>query len=151
MSAELMVETARSFVGTPYVLGARVKGAGVDCATLVAECLIAGGFAQREDLGVYTLDWSNHPEVHGDRYLVSLRKYVTEKMNVVAYRSTTTAAPGDIVLVKVGSKRWNHSGIVTEWPRIVHAVKPRVEEIDASRHPMWSYHEIAIFTPGAKA
>lgn len=144
-----MADEARSWIGTPYVLGARVKGAGCDCATLIAECLIACGFGKREDLGVYTLDWTNHPEKHGARYLVSLRKYVTEKMEAVAYR-TVDAKPGDIVLVKVSAKTWNHGGIVTKWPVIVHAVKPRVEEVDASRHPMWAYQPIAVFTPGVK-
>ena len=141
-------EEALSWVGTPYVLGARVKGAGCDCATLIAECLIAAGFAQREDLGVYTLDWDKHTP--DSRYLVGLRKHVTAKMEGVASRQNGRIQSGDIVLCKANSDKWNHGGIVTAWPMIVHAIAPAVEEIDASRHPMWSYHEIAIFTPGGK-
>lgn len=147
---EAMVLEAMSWIGTPYVHGARVKGAGCDCATLIAECLIAAGFAMREDLGVYSQDWFHHSEKHGNRYLVALRRHVTEKMESVASRNCK-ASPGDVVLVKAaGSKVWNHGGIITEWPMVVHAIAPMVEEIDAARHPMWAYQEIAIFTPGVK-
>ena len=37
------LEVARSYLGTPYVLGGRRKGAGVDCATLLGEYLIEIG------------------------------------------------------------------------------------------------------------
>jgi hypothetical protein len=41
---------ARSYIGTPYVLGGRVKGAGVDCATLLAEYLMEIGATTEAEL-----------------------------------------------------------------------------------------------------
>lgn len=143
-----MVEAARSWIGTPYSLSARVKGAGVDCATLIAECLIEAGFATREDLGVYAADWFQHAA--DERYMLRLLRHARRTLDTVAYRSTV-AQPGDVVLTKAAkSQFFNHGGVVTAWPRIVHAIDPAAAEIDASRHPMWAFQQIAIFRPGAQ-
>jgi len=140
-----MVAEVRSWIGTPYVLGARVKGAGVDCATLLAETLIACGLADREDLGVYSHDWFCHAG-QTERYALRILRHAAKTMECVAYRSTAIE-PGNLVLTRVNSRIYNHAGIVVAWPRIVHAVSPCVEEADASRHPMWINHQIAVFDP----
>ena len=143
-----VVREARSWISTPYVLGARVKGAGIDCASLIAEVLIAGGLADREDLGVYSHDWFHHSE--NERYMLRLLRHAAKTMEAVAYRSTQIL-PGNIVLTRAArSKVFNHGGIVTAWPKIVHAVSPAVEEIDASRDEMWTFQTIAVFDPFAK-
>jgi NlpC/P60 family putative phage cell wall peptidase len=143
-----LVTEARSWIGTPYRHGARVKGAGCDCATLLAECLIAGG-TDREAIGIYSGDWWMHAS--DERYMYGLLRNALKMTEAIAYRSTV-AQPGDLVLTKVaGSKLYNHGGIVTQWPMIVHAVHPVVEEVDASKHSMWAYRELAIFSPKATA
>lgn len=144
-----LVHQARSWIGTPYVLGARVKGAGVDCASLIAEVLIAANLAEREELGVYSHDWFHHSE--NERYMLRLLRHAAKTMEAVAYRSTRIL-PGNIVLTRAArSKVFNHGGIVTAWPHIVHAIAPAVEEIDATRHEMWTYQTIAVFDPFAKS
>jgi hypothetical protein len=45
------------------------------------------------------------------------------------------------------SKRRNHSGIVTDWPKITHCMYEGVKEIDASRDPFWSHKNITVFDP----
>ena len=45
------------------------------------------------------------------------------------------------------SKVYNHGAIVTAWPKVIHAIAPRVEEIDASTNPLWAYRAVAVFTP----
>lgn len=137
-----LVAEARSWIGTKYHLGAHIKGAGCDCATLLVECAVACGLAEREELGVYSHDWFCHTKE--ERYLLRALRHTKSIMEAVAYRSTRIE-PGNYVLTKVGSKIYNHGGIVTAWPKIIHAVHPAVEEIDASRHPMWSMHEIVVF------
>lgn len=141
----MLVEEARSWLGTPYVHGARVKGAGCDCATLLAECLIAAGVCDREAIGIYSADWWMH--AGSERYMIGLLRNAGRMTEAVAYRSTD-AQPGDLVLTKAaGSKLYNHGGIVTKWPMIIHAIHPKVEEADASKHHMWAYRELAIFSP----
>lgn len=143
-----VVAEARSWIGTPYVLQARVKGAGVDCASLIAEVLIASNLAEREELGVYSHDWFHHSE--NERYMLRLLRHAAKTMEAVAYRSTEIL-PGNLVLTRAARSRvFNHGGIVTKWPFLVHAVAPGVEEIDASRHEMWTYQTIAVFDPFSK-
>jgi cell wall-associated NlpC family hydrolase len=144
-----LVAEARLWIGTPYVLGAKVKGAGCDCATFLGECLISSGLADSADvyggLGVYHLDWCLHTK--DQRYMLRLLRHAQKAMEGVACRSTKIEW-GNLLLVRVGSsKLYNHGGIVLEWPTIAHAVAPCVEEADATRHPMWAHREIAVFSP----
>ena len=142
-----IVREARSWIGTPYRLGARVKGGGCDCATFIAEVLIACGLAQRQGLGVYSQDWFFHSS--NERYLRGLLSHSAGMAETVAHRSAS-AQPGDIVLTRTAnSKVFNHGAIVTAWPKVVHAIAPRVEETDASTNPLWTYRRIAVFTPNS--
>jgi cell wall-associated NlpC family hydrolase len=146
---EAVVQEALSWIGTPYVLGGRVKGAGADCATLIAEVLIACGLVEREDGGVYSHDWFHHTEQ--DRYMLRVLRHAVKTMDAIAYPSQAIA-PGNIVLTRAArSKIYNHGAIVIRWPMVVHAVQPQVAEIDASRHRMWQFQQIAVFDPFAKA
>ena len=139
------VEIARSFLGTPYRLGGRIKGVGVDCATLLAEYLIEIGAAAREDLGVYSHDWFCHATE--ERYKLSLLRHAREVMTGVA-AGTPAARPGDLVLFRVARSRlYNHGAIVTAWPRGVHAYDREVSELDVTRHALTAHAEMAIFTP----
>lgn len=148
MTREQLVEEARSWIGTRYVHGAHVKGGGADCATFIAEVLIACGLAERSDLGIYSRDWFHHAS--DERYMLGLLRYAPKLVDAVAYRSLDVA-PGNIAIMKVArSKLYNHGGIITNWPLIVHAIDPAVIETDASRDPMWSFQRIAVFDPFAK-
>ena len=80
-----IVREARSWIGTPYRLGGRVKGGGCDCATFIAEVLIACGLAERENLGVYSQDWFFHTS--NERYLRGLLSLSAETAETVAHRS----------------------------------------------------------------
>lgn len=145
---EEVVAEARSWKGTPYHLGGRVKGAGVDCGTLIAEVLIACELVPREDLGVYSHDWFCHTD--SEKYLFRLIRHAAKTMEGVAYPSTRVE-PGNIVLSKVvGSRVYNHGGIVTNWPRVIQAVDPAVNEVDVTTDPLWCAQKIAIFDPWRK-
>lgn len=144
-----VVSEARSFVSTPYHLGGQVKGAGVDCATLLMCVYRNCGILKDEQLGVFAGDWWLHAKE--DTYMLRILRHAFRVAEAVAYRSLE-AAPGNIVLTKcAGSRVYNHGAIVLAWPRVVHAVHPAVEEIDASKHPMWAYQTVAVFDPWAKA
>ena len=144
----IIVEEARSWIRTPYLLGARLKGCGCDCCTFLIEVFVAVGLVKREEidreLTLYSGDWFRHTTE--ERYLRTLLKFATKIMETRCYPSTI-ASPGSIVLTKAFglSKRWNHGGIVTKWPKLIHAVGPEVCETDASRDPMWMFQEIGIY------
>lgn len=143
-----IVQEALSFVGTPYHLGGRVKGAGVDCATLVFLTYLHCGLIPNEDLGVFQHDWYCHAKE--ETYLMRILRHAYKTAEAVTFRSMTEAKPGDIVLVKAARSRlYNHGGIVIRWPRIVHAITPKVQETDASTCPMWANKTVLIFSPKA--
>lgn len=145
------VALARSWIGTPYVLGGRVRGAGCDCATLLAEYLIAIGAAsaaELEDLGFYSHDWFCHAS--SERYLLRLMRYARAAAETVC-RAGVDARPGALVLFRVaGSKRFNHGAIVTRWPFGVHAVDPRVKESDLTQHYLTAFRVMEVFDPGLR-
>jgi cell wall-associated NlpC family hydrolase len=148
------VACAQAWLGTPYALRGRVRGAGCDCATLLAEYLIEMGAADRsemnaviKELGPYSHDWFCHAT--GERYLLALMRFAEQIMTTFC-RGTIDAKPGTLVLFRVvGSHRWNHGAIVTAWPLGIHSLDPRVTESDLTMHPMTSFHEMALFDPWA--
>jgi cell wall-associated NlpC family hydrolase len=142
------VTYARTWINTPYVKGARIRGAGCDCATLLAEYLIAIGASHREDLGVYSHDWfANTTE---ERYMYALMKYAAKTVEGVAF-GTPAAQPGDLVLFRVARSRvFNHGAIVTNWPKAIHAAGAKVSETDVTQNPLTTHMEMAIFNPWEK-
>lgn len=142
------VEIARSFLGTPYVLGGRVKGAGVDCATLLAAYLIEIGKCTPEDfddVGIYSHDWFQHQS--SERYMLRLMRSAPRVLEASCI-GTVDAKPGSLALFKVvGSRVFNHGGIITKWPFMVHAADPCVKEINAVSHWLTARREVSIFDP----
>jgi len=120
----------------------------VDCARLIAECLIACKLAEPESVGLYGHDWFHHTTE--ERYLFYIMRHAALTIESIAYRSLMIE-PGCIVAMKAArSKVVNHAGIVTAWPMVVHAIYDGVAEVDASRDPMWIGMKIEIFDPFAK-
>lgn len=139
------VACAVSYVKTPYVLGGRVKGAGVDCASLIACYLTETGLATVGELGLYTSDWFLHSS--SEKYLLNLMRHAPKTIEAIA-RGTVDAKPGSIVLFKVANSRlYNHGGIITKWPMMVHACDPCVKESNLTSHPMTGFRQMAIFDP----
>lgn len=148
ITREQIVEEARSFIGTPYHLGGRAKGVGVDCGTFLLLVYQKLGLIDDEDLGVYGHDWWLH--VKEEKYMLHVLRHAKQMAERVMYRSDNVE-PGNMILVHAAKSRvYNHGGIVTQWPMIIHSVHGGVQEADASRHPMWAYHEIVVFDPWNK-
>lgn len=157
MTREEAVAVALSWKGTPYVMGGRLKGAGCDCATLLAEYLIEIGRvteAQLIDIAFYKAPGEPHL-LHGDWflntkseiYLRGLMKFGRLVAETTCRRSEK-ALPGDLALFKVvHTKIYNHGGIVTRWPFGVHAGRDGVRVIDFSNHPLTAFKPMQIFDP----
>lgn len=149
---DLVVAEAKSWKDTPYVLGQRAKGAGCDCATLLVETLVAAGKITRQEvtaaqheagLDVYSHDWFRNTTT--EKYFRVMMRLATQVLSSRCYASLKIK-PGNVAMIKaVQSKCWNHGGIVLAWPKVIHAVSPKVAVIDASRDPMWAGAEIVVF------
>lgn len=146
LSREAAVDVARAWRGTPYVLGARVQRCGCDCATLLIAYLIAIGVASEQDfaeLGAYSHDWFCNTS--SERYMLHLLRFAKKKFEGIC-RPNVAAQPGDLVLFRVArSNIFNHGAIVTNWPKGIHAVHPKVEEVDLAAHWMTGHTEMEVF------
>ena len=107
-----MLAEARTWIKTPYHHLGRVKGAGVDCATLLAEVYERAGVVPHVEIGHYPPDWHMHRD---------LERYLTIVLQVA--HEVSEPEPGDIVLYKWG-RCFAHGAILTKpWPQeIIHAL-----------------------------
>ncbi len=136
--AAVVAET-ESWVGTPYVPGADIKGAGVDCGMLLIKVFQnTGHMDQSFDPRPYPIQWHFHQA--GERYLGIVQRFAHE------LPPGSVALPGDIILFKFG-KCFSHGAIVTEWPSLVHAMRPLpVGTIDIAKTPKLAKLERRLFT-----
>ncbi len=120
---QMVVKEAQSWLRTPYHASGRVKGAGVDCAMLLAEVYQAVGMVPRIDPKEYPHDWHLHRGQ--EQYMDYVLKYAT--------LIREPAGAGDGVLFRFG-RCFSHGGIIVKWPTIIHAFLDRpVQYEDASR------------------
>jgi NlpC/P60 family putative phage cell wall peptidase len=113
---EEIVDEARSWLGTPYVHQASVKGAGTDCLGLLRGVWRALLGHEPEAVPIYSMDWS---EPQGEERMWSAaRRHLIEKY-------PNDAAVGDVLLFRMRDGRVaKHVGIVSAAgavPRFIHA------------------------------
>jgi len=106
-----VVAEAMTWLGTPHVHRARVKGAGVDCAQLPLAVYAAAGAIEAFEPADYPADWHIHKEL--ERYLAYVLPWAREI-------DEGDVQPGDLVLCKIG-RVYSHGVIVTRWPQGIHA------------------------------
>jgi cell wall-associated NlpC family hydrolase len=111
-----VVAAARTWLGTPYHPNAHVKGAGIDCAWLLIEAFSAAGVIEWFDPGPYPPDWHLHRSE--ERYVAFIERFACE----FDWRADPVK-PGDVVVWKYG-RTFSHGGIVSLWPRVIHAFGP---------------------------
>jgi len=145
-----VVEEARSWIGTPYLRGGRIKGGGADCASLLYFVYKSCGLVDEndEEIGHHSSDWWQHTKE--EKYLLRVLRHAYKVAEAVAYY-TLNPLPGNLLLSKAAlSKVYNHGAIVTEWPFAVHAMDMGVEEIEIWRHPVWSHQIVTVLDPWEK-
>lgn len=134
MSRELVIAEARGWLGTPYHHQARVRGAGVDCATLLCEVYEAAGVIPHVDPTPYPMDWHLHRD--GERYLGWLTQYG---------REVGAPLPGDVIVWKFG-RCFSHAAILCDADFIIHSYigqGVRLERRDAS---IFTGRDVKYFT-----
>ena len=109
--ARIVVE-AKSWIGTPYVDGAMVKGAGCDCGRGLMGIYVNAGAIDEFDPGYYAPQ--HHMHSNEEVYL----RYVLQH----AHEINGPPLPGDVVMFKLG-RVFSHGAVVIGWPRIVHTMR----------------------------
>jgi cell wall-associated NlpC family hydrolase len=151
---EQVVAEARTWIRTPYHHMGRVKGAGADCYTLLLEVFQKIGlFSAADEAEFYPSDWYLH--AREDHYKFRILRHAREMVEHFC-SPTELRAPGDIVLLRppTTATRRNtidiHGGIITAWPRVVHAYPPCVNEVDATTHHSFAAGSLTFFSPWGK-
>lgn len=142
------VAVARTWIATPYVLHGRVKGAGADCATFLAEVLIECGIVKRPDVenfGFYSHDWFLH--CSDERYLLQVVRHA-RRIAELAGPKAKKPMPGCIALYRVGkTKVFNHGAFITNWPFGIHAQKNGVREVNLQQSSLTQAAIMELFDP----
>lgn len=109
---EKAVAESLLWMRTPHRNGARVKGAGVDCAQILIAVYESAGVLDPGECnpGPYPADFALHRS--DQSYLAWVEKYCDPVDGL--------PLPGDIAVFHFG-RSVSHAGIVLEWPRIIHA------------------------------
>jgi len=106
METETILQTARAWLGTPYVHQASTKGAGCDCLGLLRGVWRELNGEEPENPPPYSPDWA---EAKGEETLyLALSRHLREI-------ATADLAPGDIALFRMNPRGpAKHCGIVGE-------------------------------------
>ncbi|HEX3624759.1 MAG TPA: hypothetical protein VH280_04960 [Verrucomicrobiae bacterium] len=110
---QMVIDEAKTWVGTKFHHEARVKGHGVDCGQMLIAVYGKFGFMPEDyKLEHYPADFA----MHRDRewYLEIVQEFAKE---------VDKPGPGDVVLFKWG-RLYSHGGVVVDWPNIIHAWAP---------------------------
>ena len=139
-----VVKEALSWVGTPFMHAGRIKGVGVDCGQLPIMVFSTVGLIKNFYPESYSRNWHMH----------SFRELYLEAVKELALEVSGPPLPGDLIIWRFG-RHYSHGGIVTQWPKVVHAFWPerQVTESDTGKQgPLRSpKHPIKHFSYWAKA
>lgn len=113
LEREKVIEVAKTWLGTGYHHMGRIKGAGADCLTLLAEVYFEAGLIPKIQIPYYPHDWHLHRSE--EKYLKGLLNYTKE---------IEKPEKGDIVLWKFG-RCFSHGAIVIDWPQVIHSYTGR--------------------------
>ena len=123
---QAVVAEARTWLRTPYHHMGRVKGAGVDCATLLAEVYARAGVVPTQVIPFYPPDWHLHR--NAERYLDFILAQASEIDDL--------PAPGDVAMWRFG-KCFSHGAIVIDWPLVIHAYAGKGCVLEDTAKAVW--------------
>lgn len=137
-----IIDTARSWIGTPYVHQASAKGAGCDCLGLIRGVWRGLYGGEPELPPPYTPDWN---ERRGDEALLAAaRRHMQE-------RSSLSFDPGDMVIFRIAADGpAKHCGIMSDPDHFIHAYAGRAV-IETGMNRWWRARLAGVFIyPGAQ-
>ena len=138
---------ATEWLKTPYHHAGRVKGAGVDCLTLLAEVYERTGIIPHVEIPFYPPDWHLHRDA--ERYLEGVMRYAREyTCSPFGRDGDEVVKPvpelGDIAIFKFG-RCFAHGVIVTGWPQFIAANVDLGQVIAGSATDPWLAKRAARF------
>lgn len=139
ISRSAILDEARSWIGTPYMHQASVKGAACDCLGLVRGVWRALYGAEPEAAPPYTPDWA---EATGEETLLAAaRRHLA---------AVGAAAPGDVLLFRMDAcSPAKHAAILDEGDVLIHAYWARAV-VNSRFSPWWRARIAGAFSfPGA--
>lgn len=104
---------ARGWIGTPYVLGAALRGAGCDCVGLIRGVWSDITGDPPPPPPPWRQDWANS---NARPLVVAARKYLHPI-------PLDAAAPGDAVVLRLDGTRDAHCGILADDGNFIHALE----------------------------
>lgn len=120
-----LLEISKTYVGTPHINGGNVKGAGLDCCTLVTNIYRDMGWVDVSIPFSYSGDWYCCKE-HREYVLAYLEKYC-EKVDDLE--------EGDIISYRWGRSDFAHLAIYLGGGRIIHCAADDGVEITDINDP----------------
>ena len=129
-----VIAEALSWLGTPYHRHGRIKGVGVDCATLLCEVYEAAGVVSHVDPGLYSGDWHLHRSE--EQYLGCLNRYGTE---------VDAPQPGDVIVWRFG-RCFSHGAILCENETVAHSYLNQGVILDRRDAQKFTGREAKYFT-----
>lgn len=110
----LIVKEAFTWLGTPHINQAKVKGVGVDCGMLLIACLENAGYVEKGAIEVapYSNEWHLH---HSAEWFLHIVETYCDKIPL------EEILPGDFLLYQYG-RCISHGGIYVGDGRLIHAL-----------------------------
>jgi len=140
LERELVIKEARSWVGTKFVHAGRVKGAGVDCAGLVAEVYCKANRMPPITWPHYAPDWWKHAK-DPEQHIIENAKLHFKEI------TAAQAKPGDWVVLFIG-KAWAHCAIIVGDHQVIEAWPTRalVSLVNSREERLYRTHQKRYFT-----
>jgi len=108
---QAIVDEAKSWARTPWHHEARVKGGGVDCGMFLLEVYEKVGLIPHIEPDHYSMDFMCHRSE--EWFMETILKFAREI-------TQPPFLPGDVIMFQHG-RIYSHSGIILDWPQIIHA------------------------------
>lgn len=124
----IVIETARSFVGTPFIHGARLPGIGLDC--------IGVGVCAAQECGFHIVDVAAYP-LRPDG---TLKGYLDDQMVKV-----TAPQPGDVLLMIFEGMRAPHHISIYTGRTIIHAHMKARKCVEQDHTQWWIDRTVGIY------
>ena len=121
----LLEREATSWIGTPFVPHACIKGAGADCVNPPGKTLVVCGHLKDFTLPRYSMDGGKHnAESQLNKYLDGHTQFACVWRRG---EPRVTASPGDIFTLKsaVGNRSAHHAGLVYKPGQVIHCLFQR--------------------------
>ena len=115
---------ATGWIGTPFIKGAAVQGAGVDCVHLVGEIYRECGFLDDYQFPNYTLDEGSHLA------LSKVIAWVESSGKFLLLEKTEAIQGGDLLCFQYRSAVVHHVGLAVSSSDFVHCMR-RISVINA--------------------